>query len=192
MALLLLLIKTISRPKEAREYEMSSYNSATCFIINVLVMPNRRGHLPSGRYLSSDCYQESANGELFRFLRPVVIFLRFMGIQLAQPGNHGLFMRLLSVFFLVANVCVCFVVLSMVLKQSDFKTSGTISWTLWISFINEALFKLSSHFSLLILAAGSKPTQLWAIIQQLSIPGLKIRQLSKTALIIFFLVYSFQ
>ncbi len=162
----------------------------TSLYIDVLVMSNKVECLLPVRHFPSALHQESANDELQQFLKPIVLFLRFTGIQLAQFGRKRLFIRLVNVIFFTANIYGCVTIVKTILSYWDRaeSTTMTISWTILISYTNEIFFKLWGHLSFIVMAAGLRPVRLWKTIQQLSFPGLKIRQFTKSALIIYLLV----
>lgn len=163
--------------------------------IDVLVMSNRVECLLPVRHFSTAFHQESENDELELYLRPIVLFLRLTGIQLPQSGRNRFFFRLANVIFFAADVCMCVIVIKMILSHYWGRaevTTMTISWALLISFTNEILFKLSGHLSLIVKAAGPEPSRLWKTIKQLSFPGLKIRQFTKSVLVVYLLVRPFE
>lgn len=134
--------------------------------------------------------------ELEKFLKPVVVLMKVLGFNLSYLPEHvphrlqSRLVKLLGWIFLITNLINCVTILYILSIKFQVKgRSSTILWTLKITFFNDMMFKLLNHLSLLITVSDtSTQLQLSKILQKLSFPGLKIRQLSVPVIIIFLTV----
>lgn len=129
----------------------------------------------------------NTDDEVERFLKPLFSFLKFLGIAIRQDIGAPKFFKMMGwlVFFLSFSCNVGLWASELFENSRIFERMSTTSTTMSISLASDFLFKLLNHGALLKLASNNYQTGLMEIIRQLSFPGLKIRQKSIVALVIF-------
>lgn len=151
---------------------------------------HREGLISSKDEFAHEVY--NTDDEVERFLKPLVIYLKFLGISLKLSDSviknrlNCLLGWLVLVITLSWNIYIsCNFVFA---NYEQFTRVSTFSITMFVGLTSDILFKLLNHVALLKLAKHSKYQELMKIIHRLSFSGLKIRQYSTVALVLFLLV----
>lgn len=107
------------------------------------------------------------------FFRPVVFWLRFLGIQIAKPQSVSwllnFFIWTLALTMFLVHSCNCVVKFSTLFEDADGKILGeTVAFTIIVQTLLTYSVQWTSHVSLLILATFSLP-HLWNVLDQLPV-----------------------
>lgn len=155
--------------------------------IDLSVKSNRFG------YFSQSLRKAETDGYVARYLKPLMIFLKCIGIEWARENEDRprdrikYFVQFIGWLFFAQSIGV-YILYSFFIPNSFFQQNLTNTLNLIIIYTNEILFKAVNHLSLLFLAGSFRQLQLVRIFRQLDYPGLKIRQSSKKLLLALFLV----
>ena len=135
--------------------------------------------------------------DVARFLKPLLVYLKCLGVPWARSKEDKQFQFRLSKIFLIRLFGWLLFLFNIgvysdyTIEYSTFRNNDTtFTLTIVIIYANELFFKVINHLSLLFLSGSIKQIQLFQLLRELSYPGLKIRQLSGTMLLIFLMVSS--
>lgn len=137
--------------------------------------------------------KDEADDGVARCLKPLVIFLKCLGIEWIRENEAGPrhrvngLIRLMGWLFFAQNVGSCFVYISLISSTLPLQNL-TAKFSFAIIYTNEILFKVINHLALLLLAGSPRQLQLERIFRQLDYSGLNIKQSSRKLLLTHLLV----